>query len=797
MAHIDLRLRLSRIVVDGVDLFPYLDGAQGYRRDWGYQGEDVPFIKEVVLVFRRRFGDGAPNFRKNNSTWAKGNLIQVYAFDTVGTEYLVDTLAIADTSNPSTAFSPDGLSLFWPDISINATDYLGEIVGGKGNATADGSFAGLKVSEVLQAASPRNLSFDLPVDPVFSEGATQKGGQSAVQACQELLFSAVTAWLYCKADGTVASEAWVFNNQPANVRARISFAEIIDPRALESPTEPPDEIAVQGKSTQFSVRRAPTPNIEIIEPGENPLEIEQLNEIILPLNTAFGVEDAPTSQIVKERTEVTGVPEDVQEEVLIQPRGLILKPNNLVDTDFSANPWLTSPATVSTNTQWNYDGEDRFAGTSKTQRGPAVAFLNNVQSSTLASITAALNTAFKEVTLQEDTAYTYDTFNVVRRIDIKRQVLEQSLLRTSVAPGSISSETISDDEEITYDPYGSLYIEKRTFRDPQTNTKRLAVRLTAAPRTRYRPNGLGVQPSVFTYSYPTPGGLGFGSVNLKNIPVPYAETDEALARAAKYHNERYRGQSHAMGFTTSLADYMVRNPRPFGIIEVGDQQLIVFHSSTAATGQAGGSLAWAVSGWKRGEVSPPVPVPFGPPVTIDTGAFQVEKARQQKTGQDVQIPGFNLFALRPAGSVTYTVTAGTVPPGITVAASGQVTGTPTTPGIYSFTIEGNDGSTTDSIVVDWEVEAPPVLTPLVPNTEFQDGGAGLGAESTIRTLYPVPGEAQTGGGGAGGEQTITTIEGSAEDDILDLEAAVGLINYDGDINVDGLGTMTRPDEDLP
>ena len=109
----------------------------------------------------------------------------------------------------------------------------------------------------------------------------------------------------------------------------------------------------------------------------------------------------------------------------------------------------------------------------------------------------------------------------------------------------------------------------------------------------------------------------------------------------------------------------------------------------------------------------------------------------------------------PAGPYTFTVSAGTLPPGLTLATSGLLSGTPTTPGAFSFTVEAANGpgpasqaysvtvapsATTTALAVapnpstlDQSVTLTATVSgPLGPPTgsvTFKDGGASLGAVS--------------------------------------------------------------------
>ena len=74
---------------------------------------------------------------------------------------------------------------------------------------------------------------------------------------------------------------------------------------------------------------------------------------------------------------------------------------------------------------------------------------------------------------------------------------------------------------------------------------------------------------------------------------------------------------------------------------------------------------------------------------------------------------------------TYTVVTGELPPGLTLSPSGEITGTPTTPGTYTFTVTANNGhADDDSETYTVVIESP---TGPVPTTPGGNGAGGNGA----------------------------------------------------------------------
>lgn len=76
---------------------------------------------------------------------------------------------------------------------------------------------------------------------------------------------------------------------------------------------------------------------------------------------------------------------------------------------------------------------------------------------------------------------------------------------------------------------------------------------------------------------------------------------------------------------------------------------------------------------------------------------------------------------------TYEVTGGSLPPGLTLdVTSGEISGTPTTPGTYPFTIAASNGTTPDA-VVDYSVT---ITSASPPEEEVTGGAESSGGSST-------------------------------------------------------------------
>ncbi|MCE1228072.1 MAG: Ig domain-containing protein, partial [Firmicutes bacterium] len=120
----------------------------------------------------------------------------------------------------------------------------------------------------------------------------------------------------------------------------------------------------------------------------------------------------------------------------------------------------------------------------------------------------------------------------------------------------------------------------------------------------------------------------------------------------------------------------------------------------------------------------------------------------------------------PGLPTTYAVTSGSLPAGLTLNADGTITGTPTTPGTYNFTVTATNGSRTATSNVQYVVTAAPTA---LNYTSPVDGTATVG----IASNNPNP---------SGGTPTSYTVTGGSLPPGLTLNPTTGVIS----------GTPTTP-----
>lgn len=80
-------------------------------------------------------------------------------------------------------------------------------------------------------------------------------------------------------------------------------------------------------------------------------------------------------------------------------------------------------------------------------------------------------------------------------------------------------------------------------------------------------------------------------------------------------------------------------------------------------------------------------------------------------------PGHQMTAIGSA-TITFSKTSGTLPPGLSINSAGAISGTPTTPGLFTFTITADNGYGTDSETYSIHIPTPP---PVLSATTLVDG----------------------------------------------------------------------------
>jgi large repetitive protein len=156
------------------------------------------------------------------------------------------------------------------------------------------------------------------------------------------------------------------------------------------------------------------------------------------------------------------------------------------------------------------------------------------------------------------------------------------------------------------------------------------------------------------------------------------------------------------------------------------QPWVIVHDLTAAEGGpswCGGDnhserqFVFSVVGGGGGSPKPPPPPPPTPP---PPPALQITTASLQNA--IVGMPYTAALAAKGGGNLTWTVSAGSLPPGLALGSNGVLSGTPTGAGHYSFTVRVGGGSRSaskqlDLVVVEklsatappdqtWEVRRP-------------------------------------------------------------------------------------------
>ena len=87
----------------------------------------------------------------------------------------------------------------------------------------------------------------------------------------------------------------------------------------------------------------------------------------------------------------------------------------------------------------------------------------------------------------------------------------------------------------------------------------------------------------------------------------------------------------------------------------------------------------------------------------------------------------------PGITTTFAVTAGSLPTGLTLNADGTITGTPTAPGVYAFTITASNGTRSATANVSYTVVPAGALTVSYPSPRSFTAGAAIATQSPTMT----------------------------------------------------------------
>ena len=91
--------------------------------------------------------------------------------------------------------------------------------------------------------------------------------------------------------------------------------------------------------------------------------------------------------------------------------------------------------------------------------------------------------------------------------------------------------------------------------------------------------------------------------------------------------------------------------------------------------------------------------------------------------------------------ITFTKDSGDLPPGLTLASNGGLSGTPTTAGTYTFKVKAANGTSPDAVTSDITITIAPAASPTVPPTPgptSEGGGAPAPVSSSTPTPTPTP-----------------------------------------------------------
>lgn len=96
----------------------------------------------------------------------------------------------------------------------------------------------------------------------------------------------------------------------------------------------------------------------------------------------------------------------------------------------------------------------------------------------------------------------------------------------------------------------------------------------------------------------------------------------------------------------------------------------------------------------------------------------------------------------PGVPVSFAITSGSLPAGLTLGANGAITGTPSTPGVYTFVVTATNGPRTATASVTYTVEDPAALTLAYGTPRFFPQGTAVAPQAPT-TTHETPGVTST------------------------------------------------------
>lgn len=124
----------------------------------------------------------------------------------------------------------------------------------------------------------------------------------------------------------------------------------------------------------------------------------------------------------------------------------------------------------------------------------------------------------------------------------------------------------------------------------------------------------------------------------------------------------------------------------------------------------------------------------------------------------------SLTNLTPGVALTFAVTSGALPTGLSLAADGSISGTPTVPGVYAFTVTATNGTRSAASSPTWTVTPAAALTLSYPTPRVFTQGTPI-ADQNPTLGHPTP-----------GVSTTYTVTGGALPAGLTLNGGTGVIS---------------------
>ncbi|AGG87399.1 putative Ig domain-containing protein [Rhodanobacter denitrificans] len=251
----------------------------------------------------------------------------------------------------------------------------------------------------------------------------------------------------------------------------------------------------------------------------------------------------------------------------------------------------------------------------------------------------------------------------------------------------------------------------------------------------YTPAAGYAGPDSFTYTGTNASGTSSPATVTITVPPPTISYTPASPPAATVGAAYSQSLASASGGTAPYTYAIASGSLPAGIT-------LASNGSLSGTATAGGSFNFTVTATDSSTGTGPFSATSGSlALTVNAPTISIAPASLTNPGVAAAYSQ-NVTASGGAAPYAYAVTAGALPPGLTVSSTGAITGTPTAAGSFNFVITATDSSTGTG-----------------PYTGSRAYGITVGAPTL--TLAPASGTTINGTAGSPASATFAAANGTA------------------------------------